>query len=309
MVDILITDPVDDLLLTSLKDAGFTIREDLDLADEHDLIHIIKNVDAIIIRSRTVLTREVIVAADRLKIIARPGVALNNVDLKAAEEKGITVINSPEAPTRSVAELVIGSMFALARHIPYANDSIKRSQWIKTQLMGIELQGKTLGILGYGRIGQEVARMGRALDMRVVASRIKEKDSERAQVLGILAINESQVLSESDFISVHIPLRPENRNYLDYNKIKLMKPTSFIINTSRGEVIDEQALLKALNTNMIAGAALDVFSEEPPKSKNIQELAAHPKVIATPHIGAQTHEALEANSKIIAQKLIKLLQN
>ena len=175
--------------------------------------------------------------------------------------------------------------------------------------MGIELQGKTLGILGYGRIGQEVARMGRALDMRVLSSRIKEKDSERAQVLGILAVDESQVLSESDFISVHIPLRPENRNYLNYNKIKLMKPTSFIINTSRGEVIDEQALLKALNTNMIAGAALDVFSEEPPKSKNIQELAAHPKVIATPHIGAQTHEALEANSKIIAQKLIKLLQN
>ena len=304
MPTVLITDFVDDLLKKRLCDASFTIKE-IRNSTKAELIEAIQDVDAIIVRSRTKLTEDIINAAKKLKVIARFGVSLSNIDLFAAENREISVINSPESSTRSVAELVIGYLFLLTRQFHIADKSMKQGQWTKKRFIGWELKGKTLGILGFGRIGKEVARIASGLDMRILAYQVKPSDPD-CKLLGVIAAAEKKVLRESDFITVNIPLWPSNIRYIDSKKLNLMKPTAFIINTSRGKIIDEKALLDALNKGQIAGAALDVFSEEPPTSKSLWDLINNPRVISTPHIGAQTHEALRSNSDRMADRLIQI---
>jgi D-3-phosphoglycerate dehydrogenase len=263
----------------------------------------IKGFDCIVVRSATKVTSEVIQAADILKLVVRAGVGLDNVDLEAAEQAGVKVLNTPEAPTVSVAEMVFSLMFSLARNIAQADSSMKGERWEKKKLAGTELWNKTLGIVGFGRIGQEVGRRAKAFDMEVLAYDVididqvcKELGAERATLDGII--------ERCDYISLHVPLLPQTKGMFSTDEFKRMKNTAFLVNTSRGGVVDEPALLEALDEGLIAGAALDVFESEPPKD---WKLAKHPKLVATPHLASSTREAQSRVGDLTAEKVIKEL--
>ena len=299
MPKILICDPIDPVGIEKLKNAGFTIEF---LERKESLKERIKDYDAIIVRGRTKVTHEIINNGKNLKLIARAGSGLDNIDLKAAEEKGIAVINTPEASADSVAELTIGLMISLARRIPYADYSMKRGEWLKKELMGFLLKGKKLGLIGLGRIGSRVARIAKAMGMEILVTKRTPPPPELMKSLEAKFLPLDELLRQSDIISIHVPLTEETRKMINAEKIRLMKNGSYLINTSRGEVVDEEALLEALHSGKIGGAALDVYSIEPPKRL---ELIKQPNVICTPHIGAQTVEAQKETSKAIAEKIIQ----
>ena len=299
MPKVLICDPIDPVGIEKLKSAGFTIEF---LECKEMLKERIKDYDAIIVRSGTKVTHEIINNGKNLKLIARAGSGLDNIDLKAAEKKGITVINTPETSADSVAELTIGLMLSLARRIPRANCSMKHGKWLKKELMGFLLKGKKLGLIGLGRIGSRVARIAKAMGMEILVTKRTPPPPELMKSLGAKFLPLDELLRQSDIISIHVPLTEETRNMINAEKISLMKNGSYLINTSRGEVVDEEALLEALHSGKIGGAALDVYSTEPPKKL---ELIKHPNVICTPHIGAQTVEAQKETSKAIAEKIIE----
>ncbi|MEM3526514.1 MAG: hydroxyacid dehydrogenase, partial [Candidatus Jordarchaeaceae archaeon] len=262
--------------------------------------------DALIVRSRTKVSRDIIEAGKKLALIARSGVGLDNIDLKAAEKKGVTVVNSPEASSVSVAELTLGAMISLMRKIHTADKSMREGKWLKKELEGQELSGKKLGIIGFGRIGQEVARRATAFQMKVCAYDILEARRKDAEKLGVEFLGTSRealekLLKESDIITLHVPYLPETAHMIGPKEIALMKDKAYILNLARGGVIDEKALYEALKNGKIAGAALDCFEQEPPTNFPFAEL---PNVLCTPHIGSSTKEALIANSMIIAQKVI-----
>jgi len=296
---ILICDPIDPVGIEKLKNAGFTIEF---LECKESLKERIKDYDAIIVRGRTKVTHEIINNGKNLKLIARAGSGLDNIDLKAAEEKGIAVINTPEASADSVAELTIGLMISLARRIPHADYSMKRGEWLKKELMGFLLKGKKLGLIGLGRIGSRVARIAKAMGMEILVTKRTPPPPELMKSLEAKFLPLDELLRQSDIISIHVPLTEETRKMINAEKIRLMKNGSYLINTSRGEVVDEEALLEALHSGKIGGAALDVYSIEPPKRL---ELIKQPNVICTPHIGAQTVEAQKETSKAIAEKIIQ----
>lgn len=300
-VRILICDPIDPEGIEKLKKAGFNIAF---LMRREMLKKEIQDCDVLIVRSRTKVTREIIESGKHLKLIARAGSGLDNIDLKAAEEKGIAVINTPEASADSVAELTIGLMVALARKMILADSSMKQGKWLKKELMGFLLKGKKLGLIGLGNIGLRVARIAKAMGMKILVTKRVPPSPELLKSLEAEFLPLDELLRQSDIVSIHVPLSKETRNMIDAEEIGKMKDGAFLINTSRGEIVNEKALLNALRSGKLGGAALDVYSVEPPENL---ELIKQPNVICTPHIGAQTVEAQREASIRLAEKIIRFL--
>ncbi len=268
------------------------------------LLAALPDYEALIVRSRTKVTTQVIAAGRKLKVIGRAGVGVDNIDVASALSAGVTVVNSPLAATLAVAELTLGLMLDLARRTPTADASMKQGKWEKSAFMGDELAGKTLGLIGFGRIGAEVARRARAFDMTIVAhdpylsdGQIRDRGAEPASLESLLAW--------SDYVSMHLPLTEGTRNLFNPQRLAQMKKGARLLCLARGGVIDEAALVAALDSGHLAGAALDVFAAEPPAPGSIAE---HPRVIATPHIGAQTREGQDRAGLAIAEEVLAVLQ-
>jgi D-3-phosphoglycerate dehydrogenase len=304
VVRILVCAPIHDEGIWMLREAGFDVDLETSITGQ-ELLEKVEDYDAIVVRSSTKVTREVFQASDRLRAVARAGVGLDNVDLEAAKERGVQVLNSPEAPSNAVAELVLGLMLSLARRIPLGDASMKRGEWIKQRLTGFELKGKTLGVIGFGRIGYMLAKKARAMGMRVITFGVRiEKLMHLVEEVGAESVSMEDLLKESDFVSIHVPLLPQTRHMIGANEMETMKDSAYLINAARGGVVDEEALKEALKGGKLAGAALDVFETEPPEDTSLTGLE---NLIALPHIGASTVEAQAGNSTIVAEKLIKLL--
>jgi D-3-phosphoglycerate dehydrogenase / 2-oxoglutarate reductase len=302
---VLICDSIDNSGIESLKKSGMIVDYQPDI-NSAQLGIVAKNYDVLVVRSRTKITKEIIEAsAQNVKIIARVGVGLDNIDVNEAEARKIRVINSPEAAATSVSELVIGLMLSLARKIPFADNEMKKGNWVKKDLVGIELRGKYLGIVGVGSIGRNIGRMGKALRMNLIGHDIFPIDKDYIKEVGLIVTDFNTLIESADFITCHVPLTTDTRKMVNREKFSKMKSTAFLINTSRGEVIDEEALYDALSTRKIAGAALDVFEIEPPTNNMLLKL---PNVVCTPHIGAQTNEGQELASIVIAEKIIQTLR-
>ncbi|NWF97134.1 MAG: hydroxyacid dehydrogenase [Candidatus Thorarchaeota archaeon] len=300
MTRVLIADPIAPAAQKKIEDAGLEVV--VRSADKDGPItQQIKGFDCIVVRSATKVTKEVIDAADKLKLIVRAGVGLDNVDAEAAKAKGIKVMNTPEAPSISVAELVFAMFLGLARSLTQADSSMKSERWEKKKLTGMELWNKTVGIVGLGRIGTEVARRAKAFGMNVLVLAHRTDVTMKCSELGLKKSTLEEILTESDFITVHVPLLPETKGMIGAKELAKMKKTAFVVNTSRGGVIDEAALLKALDEGQIAGAGLDVFESEPPVD---WKLVKHPKVIATPHVASSTQEAQEKVGDLAAEKVV-----
>ncbi|MDH5815776.1 MAG: hydroxyacid dehydrogenase [Candidatus Nezhaarchaeota archaeon] len=303
---ILITDDVHESCAVFLKSKGCHVDVKPSLSRD-ELIKAVKEYDAIIVRGRTKLTRDIIMEAHNLKVIGRAGVGLDNIDLKAALEKNIKVVSSPQATTVAVAEATMALILSLARMIPEAVTSLKGGSWLKSKFMGFELRGKTLGIIGFGRIGKAVAKRALAFEMKVLAYDIRDVKKE-AESMGVHVVSTlEELLMESDIITLHVPLNESTRYMIGERELSLMKRGAIIINTSRGAIIDTKALLKALKEGRLAGAALDVFENEPPKTEEEWELIRLPNVIATPHIASQTWESQMAAALMIAEEVYRAL--
>jgi len=281
-----------------LEQNGIECDENTALSPD-ELKSVIAGYDGIIVRSRTKLTADVLEAAASLKVIGRAGVGVDNVDLQAATKKGVLVLNAPESNTHSTAELTFSMLLALCRNIPQACASVKSGQWQKQRFGGVEVTAKTIGILGFGRIGSHVAQYARAFDMEVLVNDpyVTEESVHR---FGAKTVDIDTLLERSDFITVHTPLTPETKYMLDSKAFAKMKPGVRIINCARGGVIDENALAQAVEQGIVAGAALDVFETEPPENNRLVGLE---NVIATPHLGASTAEAQKNVAVEIAERV------
>jgi D-3-phosphoglycerate dehydrogenase len=301
---ILICDSINQTGIDILKKAGMKVDYKPNILTD-ELLSIVKDYQVILVRSRTKITREVIQAASNAKIIARAGVGLDNIEVTAAEDKGIRVINAPEAAINAVSELTVGNMISLARSIPLADSEMKRGKWIKKNLMGTELSGKYLGIVGVGNIGRNVGRIAKALRMNLIGYDPYPIDRDYIKEVGLIVTDLNTLVQSADFITCHVPLLEETKHLFNAELISNMKSTAYIINASRGGVIDETALYNALCNGNIAGAALDVFETEPPLNNPLIGLS---NVICTPHIGAQTKEAQELTSIVIAEKIIQIIR-
>jgi D-3-phosphoglycerate dehydrogenase / 2-oxoglutarate reductase len=264
-----------------------------------ELLAKIENYDAVVVRSRTKIDAEVIERATKLRIIARQGSGVDNIDMRAANARGIEVVSSPEALVEAVAEHVLGLMLAFARYIPAADAAMKAGRWEKERFVGTELKGKTLGIAGLGRIGRRVAEIGKVVGMSILGYDVVEVSQETLGSLGVRMVDLDTLFASSDFITLHVPLTTESRHMVDARRLSLMRKTAVIVNTSRGEVIDEVALVAALRAGEIGGAALDVFETEPPAS----DILSAPNVIATPHVGGQTKDAQISSVRIVGAKI------
>lgn len=267
-----------------------------------ELLQVIPEYNAVIIRGRTKMTREVIEAGKNLKVIGRMGVGVDNIDLEAAKDNGVTVVNCAVATSQAVAELALGMMFALARELPRADATMKAETWAKKEFNGIELMGKTLGIIGYGNIGRVVAQGATALGMKVLAFKRNWEGPFANDNVEHATFEE--ILRNSDFISLHTPLTAQTKYMLNDAAFAKMKDGVRIVDAARGGVLEEAALLRALESGKVAGAALDVFEKEPPVA---WEAAKHPRVIAVPHIGAQTDEAQLRAAVDISTEVLRAL--
>ena len=301
---VLICDQVSSTLKESLEKNGLKVTYEPEITPEQ-IAEKIGNFEVVVVRSRTKMTRELIAKADKCKIIARVGIGLDNIDQDAAKEKNIRVINAVEGAITAVAELVIGLMISMAREIPRADREIRNGNWIKKELMGSELKGKYLGIVGLGNIGKRLGRLARALNMNIIGYDVVPIDDEFSKEVGLMKADLDTLLSSADYVSFHVPLLDSTRHMINAEKLKTMKNTACIINTSRGGVIDEEALYNSLKDGSLAGAALDVFEVEPATENKLITL---PNFIATPHIGAQTKEAQLLAANIIAEKIIQVLR-
>jgi D-3-phosphoglycerate dehydrogenase len=302
---ILICDSIHEDGTKKLRDADFIVDEKPTITKE-ELAKTIGQYDAIVVRSRTKVTAEILRATNNLKVAARAGVGVDNIDVKEAEARGVKVINTPEAPSVAVAELTMGFLLSMARAIPMADRKMKNGEWIKSTLTGRELKGKTLGIVGFGRIGYQVAKRAKAFEMRILAYDVAiEKLMDSVKETGAEAAPLQDLLKRSDFITLHVPLLPETMHMIGEKEISSMKNGAYLINTSRGGIIDEEALKKALKAGKLAGAALDVFEEEPPKDMSLSGLD---NIVCTPHIGAQTEEAQKEAGILVAEKLIEIFR-
>ncbi len=301
---VLICDSINQNGIDILKKAGMKVDYKPNILTE-ELLSIVKDYQVILVRSRTKITREVIQAASNAKIIARAGVGLDNIEVTAAEEKGIRVVNAPEAAINAVSELTVGNMISLARSIPLADSEMKRGKWIKKDLMGTELSGKYLGIVGVGNIGRNVGRIAKGLRMNLIGYDPYPIDRDYIKEVGLIVTDLNTLIQSADFITCHVPLLEETKHLFNAELISNMKSTAYLINASRGGVIDESALYNALCNGSIAGAALDVFETEPPLNNLLIGL---PNVICTPHIAAQTKEAQALTSIVIAEKIIQIIR-
>ena len=301
---VLICDEVDPILNKILNDNGLKVSYEPTITPEQ-ILEKISTFNIIIVRSRTTITAEMIEKASNCKIIARVGVGLDNVDQEAAKTKNIRVINAVEGAMNAVAELVLGLMLSLARQTARGDRAIRNGQWLKKELKGTELRGKYLGIIGLGNIGKRLGRLARALNMNIIGYDVVPIDEEFSKEVGLMKADLSTLLQSSDYVSIHVPLLDSTRHLLDAEKMYTMKNTAKIINTSRGGVVDEDALYEALKNGTLGGAALDVFEKEPATGHKLAELD---NVILTPHIGAQTKEAQSLAANVIAEKIIMILR-
>ncbi len=272
--------------------------------DPEELIAIIGDYEALLVRSQTKVTAEVIQAGKKLQVIGRAGVGVDNIDLDEATQRGIVVVNAPTGNTISAAEHTIALMLALARHIPQANAVLKSGVWRRADFMGTEVRDKTLGIIGLGNVGSEVARRARGLQMKLIAHD-PYISVDHAHNLRVELVPLKQLLKEADFITLHIPLTKSTKGLIGAKELALVKPTVRIINTARGELIDEKALAKAIKEKKVAGAAIDVFATEPTTSSILFE---NDNIIVTPHLGASTAEAQAMAAKDVAEQVVDIFK-
>jgi D-3-phosphoglycerate dehydrogenase / 2-oxoglutarate reductase len=297
------------LLTDGLEENGQSLmRQSIQVDDKsginaEDLLNIVGNYDALIVRGRTKVTAAVFNAGKRLKVVGRAGVGVDNIDLAAAKAAGVTVVNSPMATTVAVAELAMSMMLALVREIPRADHSMKEGKWLKKEFEGTELNGKVLGIIGMGRIGAAVGARAAAFGMSLLGYD-PLIDGKEIKSRGAEPVSLDELYKQADVITLHIPLTPESKNLINSGSFTQMKKGVYLVCAARGGVIDEDALLEALNSGQVAGAALDVFTAEPP---GLTDLVSHPKVIATPHIGAQTIEAQSRAAYDISTEILRAL--
>lgn len=298
------------LVCDSIAQAGIEILREHAEVDiktglkPEELMNIISEYEAVVVRGKTRLTGNIIERGRRLKIIGRAGASLDNIDVITAQERGIQVVNSPDANTRAVAEHTLALLLALARRLPRADLSLKEGRWEKSELVGTGLTGKTLGIVGFGRIGREVAIRAKAFGMRILVNQRRPTPELNLQ-MGVETVDLTDLLKESDFVTLHVPAKPETHNLIGAEQLALMNPTAYLINTARGAIVDEAALLAALDSGQIAGAALDVFAKEPATDS---ALAQHKRVIATPHIAASTEDARQTAAIMIARQIVEVLR-
>jgi len=301
---VLVCDPIHEDGIRILKDAGFHVDVNPNISYE-ELKGKVRDYDVLVVRSRTKVTREIIEAGEKLKVVGRAGAGIDNIDVEAAKEKGVKVLNAPEAPAIAVAELTIGLLLSLARQIPRADSSMKEGRWAKKEFKGWQLNGKTLGVVGLGHIGEKVARLAKAFGMKILITKRTPPSPEILKELEAEFVPLDELLRRSDIVSLHVPLTPQTHHMIGEREIQLMKDGAFIINTSRGAVIDEKALFKALKSGKLGGAALDVYEVEPPEDYSLMKL---PNVVCTPHIGAQTVEGQRAAATLLAQKIANELK-
>lgn len=299
---ILISDKTSPKCAEILRNAGHEVDEKFGISPE-ELLKIIGEYDGLIVRSATKVTREVIEAAKKLKVIGRAGSGVDNIDLKAATEKGIVVMNTPGANTNAVVELTLTYLFALSRHLYQASHSLKEGRWEKKKLTGTELQGKLLGVIGYGKIGREVAIKSRCLGMEVICYD-PYVGRDLVDQFGVRLVGDlDDLLTRADYITIHVPKTPETTNYIRKEHFEKMKKGVYFINCARGGIVNEKDLLWALNEGIVAGAGIDVYEKEPPEDLS---LVQHPNVICTPHLGASTYEAQENVGVQIAQQFVDM---
>lgn len=300
---VLVTDKSAEEALQVLKDAGHDVT--FNEMDADTLLKEIGKYDALMVRSRTKAVKEVVEAgaAGNLKVIGRAGIGVDNIDIETAGKKGVPVVNSPTGATASVAELAMGHIISLARFIPKANSSMKQGEWIKKQLKGSEISGKTLGLIGSGYIAQHLAKIANGFGMMVFVYSPHCTD-EKAKKMGATLKSIEEILKESDFVSLHIPHNNATHYLLNEKNLILMKPGSYLINCARGGTVDEKALYKVLKDGKIAGASLDVFESEPPETS---PLFALDNVVLTPHIGASTKEGQIKAGTVCADQIVKVL--
>ncbi len=301
MSRILISDPIAPEGVELLKaQADVDVKRGL---KPSELVEIMGEYDALVVRSETKVTAEVIGAGKRLQVIARAGIGVDNIDLEAATGQGIAVVNAPTGNTVAAVEHTMALMLALARNVPQAHQSLKQGQWNRSAFMGVEVRNKTLGIIGLGRVGSEVARRALSFAMRVIAHD-PFVSPDYAHLLGVELMPLETLLAQSDFVTVHTALTDTTHHLIGERELGTMKPGSYVINVARGELVDEDALLLALEEGKLAGAALDVFSREPPGDS---PLVKHPRVVATPHLGASTQEAQRDVAIEVAEQVLAVL--
>ncbi|MHA1130387.1 MAG: hydroxyacid dehydrogenase [Candidatus Helarchaeota archaeon] len=298
---VLILDGVHEHCARILREAEFEVEECPHITPD-ELRKKISDVNAIVVRSKTKITKDLIDTAPNLKIISRAGVGLDNIDVEYAKKCQIKVVNAEEAPSVTVAELVMGLIISLLRNIAVADHLMKEGKWAKSRLRGMELRGKTIGIIGAGRIGLEVLRRCNAFEMNPIVFDISKEQLQKAKELGAKTESDlDTLLKKADIISIHIPLTSESKNLINAERIKQMKDGAFLINAARGGIVDEKALYTALIEGKLAGVGLDCFEMEPSPNKELINL---PNVVCTPHLGASTLEAQRTAAYIIAKKII-----
>jgi len=301
---VLVADAIDLDQLEPLRARGIRVVDHRGIPPE-ELRAAIADHEGLLVRSRTRVTADLLSHARRLKVVGRAGSGTDNIDVEAATAAGVLVMNTPGGNTVAAAEHTIALLMALARNIPRAASSLERGEWERGKFLGVEIQGKTLGILGLGRIGREVARRARGLGMQVLGTDPLFPD-EAAEALGITPVSLEELGARSDFLSVHVPLVEATRHVIDAGFLERSRPGIRILNVARGGIVDEEALLAAIESGRVAGAALDVFENEPPPPGG---LIGHPRVVATPHLGASTREAQQGVARRIAEQVAAYLED
>ncbi|CAH0118710.1 MULTISPECIES: phosphoglycerate dehydrogenase [unclassified Paenibacillus] len=306
MFKVLVSDPISDMGIQQLMDAPDVQVDKKTGLSEDELIAIIPEYDALLVRSQTRVTEKIMTAGKQLKVVGRAGVGVDNIDLEAATKRGIIVINAPDGNTITTCEHTFAMMMALARHIPQAYVKTINGDWDRKSFLGVELRNKTLGVLGMGRIGSEVAKRAKAFGMNILGYD-PFLTEERAEKLGVTMASVEDIVRNADFMTVHTPLTQETRHMISRPQFEMMKKGMRVINCARGGVVDETALIEAIDQGIVAGAAFDVFEEEPPRADH--PFLNHPKVIVTPHLGASTVEAQENVAIDVSEQVLHILRN
>ncbi|GIP25553.1 D-3-phosphoglycerate dehydrogenase [Paenibacillus sp. J23TS9] len=306
MFKVLVSDPISDLGIQQLMDAADVLVEKKTGLGEDELVAIIGEYDALLVRSQTRVTEKIMEAGTNLKVVGRAGVGVDNIDLEAATKRGIIVINAPDGNTITTCEHTFAMMMALARHIPQAYAKTVGGVWDRKSFLGVELRNKTLGVMGMGRIGSEVAKRAKAFGMNILAFD-PFLTQERAEKMEVKLASVDDIVRNADFMTVHTPLTPETHHMISRPQFEVMKKGMRIVNCARGGIIDETALVEAINEGIVAGAAFDVFESEPPEKDH--PFLTNPKIIVTPHLGASTVEAQENVAIDVSEEVLHILRN
>ncbi|EFM09810.1 D-3-phosphoglycerate dehydrogenase [Paenibacillus curdlanolyticus YK9] len=306
MFKVLVSDPISDLGIQQLVDAADVSVDKKPGLSEDELVAIIGEYDALLVRSQTRVTARIMDAGKQLKVVGRAGVGVDNIDLEAATQRGIIVINAPDGNTITTCEHTFAMMMAVARHIPQAYLKTVGGEWDRKSFLGVELRNKTLGVMGMGRIGSEVAKRAKAFGMNILGYD-PFLTEERAAEMGIKLASVDDIVRNADFMTVHTPLTPETRHMISSKQFEVMKKGMRIVNCARGGIIDEQALVEAVDQGIVAGAAFDVFEVEPPAADH--PFLTHPKIIVTPHLGASTVEAQENVAIDVSEQVLHILRD